>query len=150
MEKMEVTSEQQLKTIAAHVLALAKNAPHERAYVVAFEGELGAGKTTLIKYIADMLGVQEVVTSPTFVIMKQYDCDEASNPTAFKKLVHIDAYRIEALDEMRVLHFNEVLAEKDSVVCIEWANKIKDLLPASTVWMHIRSNEDESRTITIS
>jgi tRNA threonylcarbamoyladenosine biosynthesis protein TsaE len=80
--------------------------------------------------------------------MKRYDIEE-SKGAGWDTLVHIDAYRIEDIDEMRVLRFEEVLAEKDTIICIEWAEKIESLLPSHTVHMQI-DIEGEARVITIS
>lgn len=147
MERLEITDESELASLALKLvqrLSIEKQA--DKAAVLALHGDLGAGKTSFVKALAQALGVSEVVTSPTFVIMKQYDTEEGA---PFDHLVHIDAYRIENIDEMRVLRFEEVLAQKDTIICIEWAEKIQELLPAHTVEMNIQIKE-ESRVITIS
>jgi tRNA threonylcarbamoyladenosine biosynthesis protein TsaE len=147
MEKLEITDEQELPQLAAKLIELlAEKKPEESAAVLALHGDLGAGKTSFVKALALELGVTEVVTSPTFVIMKLYEAQETK--AAFAQLVHIDAYRIEDIDEMRVLRFEEVLSEKDTIICIEWAEKIEALLPAHTVHMNIEI-QGESRQITI-
>jgi tRNA A37 threonylcarbamoyladenosine biosynthesis protein TsaE len=81
--------------------------------------------------------------------MKQYEVQDDSFEI-FKELVHLDVYRIEDLDEMRVLRFTQLLEQKDILICIEWAEKIKPLLPAHTLYMHIESTGEQSRTITFS
>lgn len=147
MEKLEITEEKELSALASKILELlAEKKPEESAAVLALHGDLGAGKTSFVKALASVLGVTEVVTSPTFVIMKLY---EAENTGTFERLAHIDAYRIEDIDEMRVLRFEEVLAEKDTIICIEWAEKIEELLPAHTVHMNMEI-KGESRVVTIS
>lgn len=147
MEKLEITEEKELSALASKLLELlAEKKPEESAAVLALHGDLGAGKTSFVKALASVLGVTEVVTSPTFVIMKLY---EAENTGTFERLAHIDAYRIEDIDEMRVLRFEEVLAEKDTIICIEWAEKIEELLPAHTVHMNMEI-KGESRVVTIS
>lgn len=148
MEKLEITDEKELAPLAAKLIQLLiEKKPEESAAVLALHGDLGAGKTSFVKALASVLGVVEVVTSPTFVIMKLYEAQEGAG--TFEKLVHIDAYRIEDIDEMRVLRFEEVLAEKDTIICIEWAEKIEELLPAHTVHMNIEM-KGQSRVITIS
>ncbi len=114
------------------------------ATVVALHGDLGAGKTTLVQAIARTLGVTETVTSPTFVVMKQYEIEHAD----FTTLVHIDAYRIETTDEMRPLGFAQLLAEPRTLICIEWAERIATLLPDTTVHMSLELNADGTRTLT--
>ena len=110
-----------------------------RASVLALHGDLGAGKTTFMQHFAKDLGVEEVVTSPTFVVMKKYEL-----PTGdFKQLVHIDAYRIEELSEMGPLGFGGLLNDQDLIICIEWAENISDLLPEETVHINIEIVGDD-------
>ncbi len=112
--------------------------------VVALYGDLGAGKTTFIQTLAKKLRVKEVITSPTFVVMKKYNLQNQY----FKKLIHIDAYRIEEIDEMRVLGFEDLLKEEGVLMCIEWAENISSLLPKNTMHINIKT-EEEKRIITI-
>jgi len=144
MEKMVITQVAELQTVVNTVLDKANAQKDEVAVVIALHGDLGAGKTTFTQMLAQTLGVTEVVTSPTFVIMKVYELLEQT----FLQLVHIDAYRIEEIDEMHVLGFEALLQQKDTIMCIEWAENIEALLPAQTV--HVRITlEGETREITI-
>lgn len=150
METLHITDESELGGIA--IIALGKLAAITstgKTPVLALSGDLGAGKTTFIQFLAKELHIEEIVTSPTYVIMKRYEVQDDS-VEIFKELVHLDVYRIEDQDEMRVLRFKEVFQEKDSVICIEWAEKIKELLPEHTLYMHIESTNEQSRTITFS
>ena len=90
--------------------------------VVGFYGDLGSGKTALTKSIAKIVGVQEEVTSPTFVIAKFYKGKE-------RNLVHIDAYRLEHFSELESLGFKEWCADSKNLVVIEWPEKVKEILP---------------------
>jgi tRNA threonylcarbamoyladenosine biosynthesis protein TsaE len=94
--------------------------------------------------LARELGVREVVQSPTFTILKSY---QTSHPQ-FKTLVHMDAYRIEDLSELKPLYFGEILARPDTLFCIEWAEKIAPALPPH-LKINISSTREESRTITV-
>ncbi len=150
METLHIYSQDELKTVAIKILSLANTkVTKEHAVVIALEGDLGSGKTALCKAIAVELGIAETVTSPTFVVMKMYDID-TDHATIFSKLYHLDAYRIEEIDEMRPLRFSEVLAEPSSLVCIEWAEHISPLLSSNTIFVHLSHvhNSDE-RIITI-
>jgi tRNA threonylcarbamoyladenosine biosynthesis protein TsaE len=150
MQTFHITSEDELKGIAVIVLgAVVKAMADSQASVLAISGDLGAGKTTFMQVLAKELHIKEPVISPTYVIMKRYEVSE-DDVEIFKTLVHIDAYRIEDIDEMRVLRFEEVLAEKDTIICIEWAEKIEELLPAHTVHHMNIEIKGESRVITIS
>jgi len=94
--------------------------------IIALEGELGAGKTTLTQYVAKALRVKENVTSPTFVLLKVY---EVRSPKAeVRRLVHVDCYRLDDPQELFYLGIEEYLNKKDAVVIIEWADKIKAYL----------------------
>lgn len=107
----------------------------EGAVILALSGDLGAGKTTFVQKVATVLGVHESVTSPTFVIMRSY----ATNHQRFAQLVHIDAYRLEHVDELGVLGFAELCTDPASLICIEWPERVSELLPAST--KHITFSE---------
>lgn len=147
METMEIRNESELGSVVEKAIRKLQEAPRENnASVLALSGELGAGKTTFVKEFAKQLGVEEEVTSPTFVIMKLYTLSEDA---PYACLAHIDAYRIAHEDEMRVLHFDELLARNDTVVCIEWAENIQSLLPKHAVHMRIEI-EKETRLITFS
>lgn len=113
------------------------------ASVLALHGDLGAGKTTFMQALAKELGVSEQVTSPTFVIMKKYETDHS----VFKHLTHLDAYRIEDIDEMRPLQFEAELAEKDTIIGIEWAEKIEALLPAHTLTLTFTIEGDTRKIV---
>lgn len=104
--------------------------------VVGFIGELGAGKTTLIKRIATNIGVDENVSSPTFVIYKKYQ-------TKFKcNLVHIDAYRLS--DESDIVIREIVENQENNIVLVEWADKIH--LPKNSIIIYIDyDGEDENK-----
>ena len=125
MKRWEIETPEELTGVAAEVLTLLQQTT-EKARVLALHGDLGAGKTTFVQAIAKLLGVTEVVTSPTFVVMKRY----VGTP---ETLIHIDSYRIEDIDEMRVLGFQALLQEKKTIICIEWAERIAELLPQDTL-----------------
>lgn len=146
MEKMEILSEDELQKVVHEVLTKLQTTKKKGAKVLALHGDLGAGKTAFVKALGEVLGVKETITSPTFVILKIYPLDENHD---FESLAHIDAYRIETLDEMRPLRFAELLEEEKTLVCIEWAEKIAPLLPAHTVHLTL-TIKGEGREITIS
>ena len=140
-----ITDESELAPIAVELVALLKEREADgSAAVLALHGDLGAGKTTFMQTLAQTLGVSEAVTSPTFVVMKKY----TTSDDRFTQLVHIDAYRIEDVDEMRPLQFDAELADEGSIIGIEWAEKIAPALPERTVHITFTPTET-SRTITI-
>lgn len=93
------------------------------AYVAGLSGHLGAGKTAFVKQVAKELGITEQVTSPTFVIMKIYEVDAALK-SPFKKLIHMDAYRLERREELEALRFEDVVADPGNLVIIEWPENV--------------------------
>ena len=117
---------------------------HGRACVVALSGDLGAGKTTLAQGIARALGVQEIVISPTFVIEKIYQLHPGSQ---WRRLVHIDAYRLKDASELHAIGWDEVVADKDTIVLVEWPERIHVAIPPHTIRLTL-SGSGNSRTIT--
>jgi len=115
--------------------------------VLAFFGNLGAGKTVFIKGIAKGLGIKKIITSPTFVLMKVYPIK--NQKTGLKNLIHIDCYRTGDADQIKAIGATEYFLRPDSLVVIEWAEKIKPLLPKKLIRIKITLQKDNSRQITI-
>lgn len=105
----------------------------------AFYGDLGAGKTTLIKSFCEVLGVVEPVTSPTFTLVNEY-----SSPTT--SVYHFDFYRIRSESEAYDMGIEEYF-DSGAWIFIEWPEKIPTLLPADTVRIHIQIAENNCRVI---
>jgi tRNA threonylcarbamoyladenosine biosynthesis protein TsaE len=139
--------------IAAN-FAESKFTKFDGATVVGLYGDLGAGKTTFIKYLAEYFGIKETIQSPTFVIMKKYKLRDANRktqvkkeerlaPSAFELLIHIDTYRIEREEEMVNLGWNEIINNPKNLICVEWPEKIKGIMPPHIVitFEHVRETE---------
>ncbi len=116
----------------------------EMAQVVALDGELGAGKTTLTQRIAKLFGVQADVISPTFTIMKKYQ----TNNKNFKNLIHIDAYRLDTEDELTNLGWSEMLRDKDNLIIIEWPERVANLIPQNSIVIKLEHIDEGKRSIT--
>ncbi len=103
-----------------------KYSDKEEALVVGLSGHLGAGKTAFVKAVAKALNVKEQVTSPTFVLMKIYDLDQAivSKDFPWKRLVHIDAYRLEKPEELEALDWEYLVVDKNNLIMIEWPENV--------------------------
>ncbi|HEY4473823.1 MAG TPA: tRNA (adenosine(37)-N6)-threonylcarbamoyltransferase complex ATPase subunit type 1 TsaE [Candidatus Paceibacterota bacterium] len=91
----------------------------ERAYIVGLKGELGAGKTTFMQEVAKVFGVPHIVTSPTFVLVRTYTI----NGIPFKRLVHVDAYRLNGSDT-DTFGFQEYAANPENLILVEWPENL--------------------------
>lgn len=108
--------------------------------VVLLTGDLGAGKTTLVRGVAEALHINEKITSPTFNIMKLYLKGD-------KPLVHIDAYRLE--DNNADIGLDEFIGIERGLTFIEWPDYIKDMIPNDAISLIIKNKGDNKREITI-
>lgn len=115
------------------------------ATLVTLSGDLGAGKTAFTKAVARVLGVEETVTSPTFVLEKIYQL--GSEASKFERLIHIDAYRLETGSDLAPLGFDELMQDTGNLILLEWPEKVADALPAPEVRISFVVHTDESRTI---
>ncbi len=138
-----VIEEHGLHNVAEMLLSLLP--PQSGASVIALQGDLGAGKTALTKALARLLGIEELVTSPTFVIMKSYAIPPSQK---FTMLTHIDAYRIESDDELRVLGFEELLKDSKRLMVIEWPERIVGQIPSRALYVRIEIGQNGERIIT--
>ena len=111
--------------------------------VFAFYGRMGTGKTTFIKAICEVLGVEDVINSPTFSIINEYRSEKTG-----ELIYHFDFYRINKLSEAQDISVEDYF-ESGALCFIEWPEKIKPLLPGDTVSITIEEKEDGSREIVI-
>ena len=108
--------------------------------IVLLKGDLGAGKTTLVRGVAETLHINVKITSPTFNIMKLYLKGD-------KPLVHIDAYRLE--ENSADIGLDEFIGIERGLTFIEWPDYIKDMIPEERVTITIKNIGDDNREITI-
>ena len=108
--------------------------------VFAFNGKMGAGKTTFIKAICEVMGVQETVNSPTFSIVNEYEAADG------RIIYHFDCYRITRVQEALDLGAEEYLYS-GNLCFIEWSENIAPLLPDTTVNVDIQEREDGGRDV---
>jgi tRNA threonylcarbamoyladenosine biosynthesis protein TsaE len=112
----------------------------DKGTVICLDGELGAGKTALTRFIAREFGVKENIVSPTFTIIKEY---EGKLP-----FYHMDVYRIDSEDDMYDLGYDEYIYS-EGVTVIEWADLIKGILPEERIDIRIKRIDDDKREISI-
>ena len=115
------------------------------AHVFAFYGKMGAGKTTFVKAICEKLGVQDVITSPTFAIINEY---EASSTGQYEgiPIYHFDFYRIKKLEEVYDMGYEDYFYA-DALCFIEWPELIEDILPEDAVKVSIEEQPDGTRLV---
>ncbi|MES2930427.1 MAG: tRNA (adenosine(37)-N6)-threonylcarbamoyltransferase complex ATPase subunit type 1 TsaE [Patescibacteria group bacterium] len=144
---MRIFTRDELPLIAREILGTATDALAQSASIIALSGDLGSGKTTLVQEIARSLGIREHIISPTFVIMKIYAIRADSYP--WKKLVHIDAYRLASGEELIKLGWKEIQEDKDNLVIIEWPEHVQSSLAASALKISLSHDAEETRIITL-
>ena len=128
-----------LDNIRAAAREFVKNMGEGNVY--AFYGKMGAGKTTFIKAICEELGVDDVITSPTFSIVNEYRSE-----TTGELIYHFDFYRIKKLEEVYDMGYEDYLYS-GALCFLEWPELIEELLPGSAVKVTITQNDDDSRTV---
>lgn len=120
-----------------------KTAGVSGATVVGLYGDLGSGKTSFMQGVGRALGVTEDMVSPTFVIEKIYKLKDRG----YEHLIHIDAYRIEKSDEMLHLGWREILENEKNLICIEWPEKIADIMPKDHMRIKFTFIDEQTREI---
>jgi len=112
--------------------------------VVGLSGDLGAGKTTFVQGVAEALGIEGRITSPTFILQKSYSIEGNKR---FKNLVHVDAYRLESEDEMNAFDWLATINNKDNLIFVEWPERIKKALPKDTVFLDFIFIDENTRNV---
>ena len=126
-KQFEIQNEEQMRELGRGIGALLT-----AGNVVCLTGDLGAGKTTLTKSIAEGLGIDEYVTSPSYTIVNEY--------MGRLPLYHFDVYRINEVEEMYELGYEEYFFS-EGVCVIEWAGMVEELLPEERIWIEIYQGE---------
>lgn len=141
-------SPEETKQIAMEIVALLASEKGVRgtSTIIALKGDLGAGKTVFVKGVAEHLGFQGVVTSPTFVIEKIYALPEGA---PWRHLIHIDAYRLEGEEELDSIGWSAIATDPNNLICIEWPEQVGFGVPERACWIEIEATSETQRTITL-
>lgn len=138
---MELTLEN-LSTFARSFVDSLPTVEGEHAYIVGLSGDLGSGKTTFVQHLARELGVQDPVTSPTFVIAERYDIEHPP----YTSLVHIDAYRLTP-KEAHTIGWEEFVQNPKNLVVVEWPEQLGSAFPADAPVLTFSVVGEGSRTV---
>jgi tRNA threonylcarbamoyladenosine biosynthesis protein TsaE len=114
----------------------------EKKFFLSLSGDLGGGKTTFTQGFAEGVGVEEDITSPTFLVFKKYKTKNN------RHLYHFDAYRIEDKD-LSVLGFQEIINNEENIVVVEWGENIKKSLPEKSAEIHFEFKDEKTRKLII-
>lgn len=137
MDELKLNSLSDLSVTAARFLHMTKGKK-----IFAFFGDMGVGKTTFIKALCNEMGVIDIVTSPTFALINEYQTSK------YGKIFHFDFYRIEKLEEVYDFGYEDYFYS-NQFCFIEWPDKVAEILPENTVYVQMTENPDGSRNIRI-
>jgi tRNA threonylcarbamoyladenosine biosynthesis protein TsaE len=130
------------KELARHFLKQKKNT---KAIILGLEGDLGGGKTTFLQGFAKGLGIRSKILSPTFVILKKFKIRHGR----FKFFYHIDCYRVKQAKEIIDLGFEDIASDPRNIIAVEWADRIRKILPKNKMILKFKFIDKNKRKITI-
>lgn len=121
-----------------------------KSTLLLLEGDLGSGKTTFTQVLARELGIKNYLTSPTFVLMKSYKISKEATERlclSVKRLIHIDAYRLNSGADLLNLGWAEFISNPDNLIVLEWPEKVADLFNGSEYKINFKFIGEETREI---
>lgn len=139
------------KKIATDLIRNQEAGIRNNGVVLALTGELGSGKTTFVQGLAVGLGIKQRILSPTFILMRKYQLRITNNELRITGFYHIDLYRLEenVEDEVRNLGIDEFWKNHENIIAIEWAEKIKSMVPKNAIWVEFKNMGEDKRKITV-
>lgn len=138
-----VDDQSKMAEVAGLALFEIKQKKRSGATVLALYGDLGAGKTTFVQALGKLLGIQESMTSPTFMLLREY----MTTDPLVRHLSHIDAYRLSGEEELHTIGWDALMLQADTLVCVEWADRIENRLPIGTLRLHFEHHKENERII---
>lgn len=138
MKRLTNNPSQTKKLAEAISKMILKMKPPKSAFVIGLEGDLGGGKTTFLQGFAKGLGIKEKILSPTFVIMRR-----------FKNFYHFDCYRVRKPKEILDLGFKRIVSNPQNIVAVEWADRIREIIPKGAIWLDFEFINKNKRKISI-
>jgi tRNA threonylcarbamoyladenosine biosynthesis protein TsaE len=160
LEILANTKAETQKTAQLLAREILKEKSGKKAVVLALVGELGGGKTTFIQGFARGLGIKEKVLSPTFLILKAFKIPSSRSQVSstrggsafgggFQFLYHIDCYRLKGVEDLKALDFKEIVGGPENIIIIEWADKIRRIIPKGAIWIKFKVLGEHTRQIVI-
>jgi tRNA threonylcarbamoyladenosine biosynthesis protein TsaE len=140
-------TQKDLPEIAVELLKQAQSKKGTTSMIIALSGELGAGKTTLTQELARTLGIKENIISPTFVIIKNYKLQITNYK--WRNLIHIDAYRLDSSAELLKLGWQDLIADPENLIIIEWPERVPECLTGDVFNVSLSHIDEETRHIEI-
>lgn len=141
------------RKFAANLIATGavKKARTGGSLIIALSGELGSGKTTFVQGLAEGFGIKQRIISPTFILVRRYEIGISNQELSVKSFYHIDLYRLETSPEAEVrnLGMDDIWRNSENIVVIEWAERIKNIVPKGAIWINFEHLREESRRITV-
>lgn len=113
--------------------------------IIGLIGNLGAGKTVFVRGLAKAFGIKKPITSPSFVLLKPYKIKDSR--FKIKELVHVDAYRLKNEKDLIDIGIKDWLGKKDTISIIEWADRVKKILPKNAIKIKIKFGKRENERI---
>jgi len=142
MNNIEIVTDNTKETQKVGAILAREIIKSKKTLIVGLIGELGSGKTTFIQGMAKGLRIKERITSPTFVIMKRYIIPKKKVSSFY----HIDCYRVQ-LKDLLDLGLKEIINQPENLIVIEWAEKVKKILPRDTFWIKFEYLDKDKRKI---
>jgi len=144
MKKIITNSAKQTQKLGEKIAQeLSDTVGGKTAIVLGLQGNLGGGKTTFLQGFAKGLGIKEKILSPTFVILKRFQVPGFR----FQDFYHIDCYRLKNEKDILELGFNDIIKDSRNIVAVEWSEKIKKVLPKSTIFIKFKFIDNKTREI---
>lgn len=146
--KITTRSAKETKKTASLLAEAILESETKEPVVIGLVGDLGSGKTTFIQGFARGLKIKKRLTSPTFLIIKQCKLpNQKSRIMKYETLYHIDAYRLKSPRELSTLGFKKIVSDPKNIVVIEWADRIRRILPKQMVWINFKHGKKESERV---
>ena len=137
-KKLTLSSLEDTKNLGQEIAKEILKRKDKSAFIVFFDGDLGTGKTTLVKEIIFALGIKEKVKSPTFTIIEPYELND-------KNIYHIDLYRINDPSELEIIGLREYLNESEAIIFIEWPEKSFGFLKKFDLKISLKHSSEKER-----